>query len=80
MHARHSEGEIGMTTTKSKTLSRRNFLLAVGAGGAATAAAVVAGKSGKAVTPSPAQGSDKRRGKGYEETAHVRSYYSTTKV
>jgi hypothetical protein len=67
-------------TTSTKTLSRRNFLLAVGAGGAATAAAVVAGKSGKTLTPSPAQSSDKRRGKGYEETAHVRRYYGTTKV
>jgi hypothetical protein len=68
-------------TTLTKRLSRRNFLLAVGAGGAATAAAVVAGKSGTSATPTtPAQDSDKRRGKGYEETAHVRSYYSTTKV
>ncbi len=68
------------TTTKSKTLSRRNFLLAVGAGGAATAAAVVAGTSTKNITESPAKNGDKRRGKGYEETAHVRRYYSTTKV
>ncbi len=68
------------TTTRSKTLSRRNFLLAVGAGGAATAAAVVAGTSTRSVTQSPAQNGDKRRGKGYEETAHVRRYYSTTKV
>ena len=69
-----------MSDIKSKRLSRRNFLLAVGAGGAATAAAVVAGKSVKTVPAAPEQGSDKRRGKGYEETAHVRSYYSTTKV
>lgn len=68
-----------MTTAKTR-LSRRNFLLAVGAGGAATAAAVVAARSGKTVSPTPAQSSDKRRGKGYEETAHVRRYYSTTKV
>jgi len=71
---------MSMSSTKSKTLSRRNFLLAVGAGGAATAAAVVAGKSVKTVPAAPAQGSDKRRGKGYEETAHVRSYYNTAKV
>ena len=69
-----------MSTTKSKALSRRNFLLAVGAGGAATAAAVVAGRSAKNVADPSAQSSDKRRGKGYEETAHVRRYYSTTKV
>ena len=64
--------------TKSK-LSRRNFLLAVGAGGAATAAAI----AGRAVTsdePKAVASTDKRRGKGYQETAHVRSYYNTTKV
>ena len=60
------------------TLKRRHFLLALGAGAAATAAAV-AGK----VVPAPqpaAKGADKRRGKGYEETAHVRNYYRTTQV
>jgi len=64
--------------TKSK-LSRRNFLLAVGAGGAATAAAI----AGRAVTsdePKAVTSTDKRRGKGYQETAHVRSYYNTAKV
>ncbi len=64
--------------TKSK-LSRRNFLLAVGAGGAATAAAI----AGRAVTsdePKAVASTDKRRGKGYQETAHVRSYYNTAKV
>jgi hypothetical protein len=66
--------------TANTRFSRRNFLLAVGAGGAATAAAVVAGTSGKTVSQTPAQGDDKRRGKGYQETAHVRRYYSTTKV
>ena len=75
-----SEKETGMSDIKSKRLSRRNFLLAVGAGGAATAAAVVAATSGKTISAAPSQGSDKRRGKGYEETAHVRSYYNTAKV
>ena len=59
-------------------LSRRNFLIAVSAGSAATVAAV----AGKAMSqPGPAaKGTDKRRGKGYEETAHVRNYYRTTQV
>ena len=65
--------------TKSK-LSRRNFLLAVGAAGGATAVAV----AGRAVTPDEPKaavaGNDKRRGKGYQESAHVRSYYNTAKV
>ncbi len=64
--------------TKSK-LSRRNFLLAVGAGGAATAAAI-ATQAVKPAAIQPATGNDKRRGKGYQETAHVRSYYNTAKV
>ena len=59
-------------------LNRRNFLIAVGAGSTATVAAVV----GKVVSrPEPAaKNTDKRRGKGYEETAHVRNYYRTTQV
>jgi len=64
--------------TKSK-LSRRNFLLAVGAGSTAAAAAVAS----RAITsdaPKAVASEDKRRGKGYQETAHVRSYYNTAKV
>ena len=60
------------------TLQRRHFLLTLGAGAAVTAAAVAT-----KVMPAPqpaANGPDKRRGKGYEETAHVRNYYRTTKV
>jgi len=64
--------------TKSK-LTRRNFLLAVGAGGAATAAAVASQALGTGASEQSAS-SDKRRGRGYQETAHVRSYYNTTKV
>ena len=66
-----------MKSTQAKH-SRRNFLIAVGAGGAATAAAVAA----KLVSQpeSAATGTDKRRGNGYEETAHVRNYYRTTQV
>jgi nitrous oxide reductase len=64
--------------TKSR-LGRRSFLLAVGAGGAATAAAiatrVISAEETKAVASS-----DKRRGKGYQESAHVRTYYNTAKV
>lgn len=56
--------------------SRRNFLLAVTAGGAATAAAVVAQKTPKAA---PADKS-KRSGAGYAESAHTRNYYRTAKV
>lgn len=58
--------------------SRRNFLLATGAGGVTTVAAI-AGKVVSQHEPA-ASGTGKRRGKGYEETAHVRNYYRTTLV
>jgi len=64
-------------TQKSAKLSRRNFLLTVGAGGAATAAAVVAGRKA-APDGQTAQAADDKRG--YQETAHVNNYYRTTKV
>ena len=64
-----------MKGSQSK-LSRRNFLLAVGAGGAAATAALVAkrpqtqSKKNETVSGS----------KGYHLTDHIRKYYSTTKV
>lgn len=63
---------------KSK-LNRRNFLFAVGTGGAAAAAAI-AGRVLPADGPQAVADNDKRGGKGYQETAHVRSYYNTAKV
>jgi hypothetical protein len=62
-------------TERTKRLSRRNFLLTVGAGGAATAAAIVAKSS--ATDPSS---KDKRGTRGYHATEHVNNYYRTTKV
>ena len=56
--------------------SRRNFLLAVTAGGAATAAAVVTQKAPAVAAPDKS----KRVGAGYAESAHIRNYYRTTKV
>lgn len=62
---------------RNKKLSRRNFLLSVGATGAAAAAAVVATKP----QGTPAAGAkDKRATRGYHVTEHVRDYYRTTKV
>ncbi len=62
---------------KKARLSRRNFLLAVGAGGAATAAAIVATKDAAKATTS---GTGKRETRGYHATEHVNNYYRTTKV
>jgi hypothetical protein len=64
-------------SAKKPILSRRNFLLTVGAGGAATAAAMVA------KTPQGAsaeKSKDRRATRGYQVTEHVNNYYRTTKV
>ncbi len=66
-----------MAETKSR-LSRRNFLLAVGAGSAGAAAAMLA-KSVPQSEPN-AQVEDKAKLKGYHDTEHIRNYYRTTKV
>ena len=64
-----------MTEKKAK-LSRRNFLVTLGAGGAATAAGIVATKNS-----APSQASkDKRATQGYQASEHVNNYYRTTKV
>jgi hypothetical protein len=63
---------------RPKRLSRRNFLLAVGVGGAATAAAVVATKS--APVPTDLDKNDKRATRGYQASEHINNYYRTTKV
>jgi hypothetical protein len=62
---------------RAKRLSRRNFLLTVGAGGVATAAAVVATNSS---TPSASASKDKRATRGYQSSQHINNYYRTTKV
>ena len=64
-----------MNEKKSK-LSRRNFLLTVGAGGAATAAAMV----GKNASTPASDRKDKRATSGYKVSEHVSNYYRTTKV
>ncbi len=59
-------------------LNRRTFLLALGAGGAATAVAVVAGNP--AHPNAPVGSRDKRSTKGYTASEHINNYYRTTKV
>lgn len=61
---------------RTRRPSRRNFLLAAGAGTAAAAAAIVAVKS-----PAPTEkNEDKRASRGYHASEHVSNYYRTTKV
>ena len=62
---------------KKAVLSRRNFLLTMGAGGAATAAAIVAKN---APSPSAPGSKDKRATSGYTVSEHINNYYRTTKV
>jgi len=63
---------------KSSKLSRRSFLLSVGAGGAAGAAALVAKRKLPEATPAASNAAGGTRG--YQETAHVKNYYRTTQV
>lgn len=66
-----------MDRQSKHTPSRRNFLLAVGAGSVAAAAAVITGGS------PPSQESsvkDKSSGQGYQLTEHVRNYYRTAQI
>lgn len=60
-------------------LNRRKFLLTVGLGSTGAAAALVGGTAAlrRAAEGSGAKG---EAGKGYQVTAHVRSYYRTARV
>jgi len=64
---------------KSKSKSRRAFLLTAGAGTAGAAVAIVAGRDPAAVVPgatAAAPGADD----GYRVTEHIQKYYKTTEV
>ena len=56
---------------------RRNFLLALGAGGAGAAIVAARSLSGGSVAPDAAPAPES---KGYTETDHVRRYYRTAKT
>ncbi len=62
-------------SNRTTRLSRRNFLVTLGAGGAATAAAIAAKTPG-----SESVKKDKRASRGYQASEHVNNYYRTTKV
>lgn len=65
-----------MKSSQSR-LSRRNFLLAVGSGGAAVTAAAIAGGRPQA---QPKKAEAVAGSRGYHVTEHIRKYYGTTKV
>ena len=61
----------------TRNISRRNFLLAVGAGSAAATAALVSQRGNDA---KPAREKKNTGSVGYHVTEHIRNYYRTTKV
>ena len=65
-----------MKSPQSK-LSRRNFLLAAGAGSVAATAALVANQGREAPPKKQEAATDS---KGYRLTEHIQNYYRTTKV
>ncbi|MCX7960915.1 MAG: twin-arginine translocation signal domain-containing protein [Burkholderiales bacterium] len=63
---------------RNMRLSRRHFLLTLGAGSAAaTTAALVAQSPQKSEAP---ETNDKRATRGYHVTAHIEHYYRTARV
>jgi len=58
--------------------SRRHFLLALGAGTASTAAALVAMKPSTAQKTSATE--QRPEGAGYTASAHINNYYRTAKI
>jgi len=67
-----------MSDRSKPRLSRRHFLLSLGAGGAATAAAIVARQAPS--TEQVTTGSGRRATRGYQMSEHVNNYYRTAKV
>jgi len=65
-----------MNPKQKTSASRRHFLLAVGAGGAASAAGLIATRP---PTAKPSR-NDKRATRGYRASEHIESYYQTTKL
>lgn len=63
---------------EQKKLSRRGFILGVGAGSAAAVAAVVGTRAPEAVQEAAVEEAPK--GDGYRLSEHVRRYYRTTLV
>ena len=74
---RPSMREITDTAAPQTRRQRRNFLLALGAGGAGAAIVAARALSGGAVAPDAAVPPE---GKGYTVTDHVRRYYRTAKI
>jgi hypothetical protein len=74
-----SAREIAPNATPQARPQRRNFLLALGVGGAGAAIVAARALTAGSVTPEAAL-EPSPDGKGYELTDHVRRYYRTAKI
>ena len=74
---RPSTREVTNTAAPQARSQRRNFLLALGAGGAGAAIIAARSLSGGSVAPDAAA---TPADKGYAVTDHVRRYYRTAKI
>jgi hypothetical protein len=66
------------STSPHADLRRRRFLLALGAGSAAGAAAVTQAVAAPLAEASAPQADDAKRG--YHATDHIRTYYASTRI
>jgi len=66
---------------RAQRLTRRKFLLTLGASGAATAAAVVAHSVAGSKSSQPEDEAQQQPASaGYQVSSHIRNYYRTAKV
>jgi hypothetical protein len=66
-----------VSTAPNADLKRRRFLLALGAGSAATAAAATQAIAAPVAQATAAEAAGKQ---GYHETDHIRDYYASTRL
>jgi hypothetical protein len=76
---RHESSPTSATPSPQADVKRRRFLLALGAGSAATAAATAQAIVAPVVPAAPVSAPDEKTS-GYRETDHVRNYYASTRL
>jgi phosphoribosylcarboxyaminoimidazole (NCAIR) mutase len=65
---------------KENKLNRRQFLVAAGAGSAATATALIASKQAAPVAAVQVAAAPVQEVKGYHMSEHIAKYYKTTEI
>ena len=66
------------TELEAKTVDRRNFLKALGAGAGATGLAAAAATVAPSIAEAAESAADKKKAR-YKEPAHVQAYYRTNR-